>query len=57
MARGVTLFIPRIVATLCRAGLLFDTFLRGAGAGVFSSASSAILAWADDGEVKICKNV
>ena len=40
---------------LCR--LFFDTFLRGTGAGVFSSAGSAISALADDGEVKICKNV
>ena len=40
---------------LCR--LFFDTFLRGAGTGVFSSAGSAIFALVDDGEVNICKNV
>ena len=48
-----------MAATLFRVGLFFDTFLRGAGAGVFSSAGSAIFALtaSDDGEVKICKNV
>ena len=56
---GVTLFIPSIAATLFHAGFFFDTFLchGGTGAGVFSSAGSAISALADNGEVKICKNV
>jgi hypothetical protein len=48
---------PSMAATLFRAGFFFDAFLRGVGAGVFSSAGSAIFALADDGEVKICKNV
>ena len=54
---GVTLFILSIAATLFHAGFFFNTFLRGAGAGVFLSAGSAISALADNGEVKICKNV
>ena len=37
------MFIPSIAATLFRAGFFFETFLCGAGAGVFSSAGSAIL--------------
>ena len=51
------MFISSIAATLFRAGFFFNTFLFGTGAGVFSSAGSAILALADDREVKICKNV
>ena len=51
------MFIPSIAATLFHAGFFFDTFLHGAGAGVFLSAGSAISALADDREVKICKNV
>ena len=46
-----------IATTLFHAGFFFDNFLCGAGAGVFSSAGSAIFALADDGEVKICKKV
>jgi hypothetical protein len=38
-------------------GFFLDAFLCGAGAGVFSSAASAISAFADDGDKKICKNV
>ena len=51
------MFILSIAATLFHAGFFFDTFLRGAGAGVFSSAGSAISALTDNREVKICKNV
>jgi hypothetical protein len=51
------LIIPSIAATLFRTGFFFDTFLCGAGAGVFSSAGSAISALADDGDMKTCKNV
>ena len=57
IARGVTLIILSIPATLFRAGFLFDDFLRGGGAGVFSSAGSAISTLAEDREVKICKKV
>ena len=46
-----------IATTLFCAGFFFKTFLCGAGAGVFSSAGSAISALADDREVKISKNV
>ena len=49
--------MPSIAATLFRTGFFFDTFLRGAGTGMFSLAGSAISALADDGEVKIYKNV
>ena len=57
MARGVTFVIPSIAATLFRKAFFFDTFLRGPGAGVFSSAGNATSALADDGDMKICENV
>ena len=53
----IGVFINGKMAVSLSHRLFFGTFLCGAGAGVFSSAGSAILALADDGEVKIYKNV